>query len=278
MEKEFLAPTDPGDGMKRFIENFPSSIATLARRGVVSVALVVLTVSPTILAGQSTQAVLTSRSDLTAAAVQAESGTSANGNGTRNAMLAAAIRQRLQNGDFQVGDRIILSYTSDVRHADTLIVRSGPSLELPAKATLPLSGILRSELSDRVTTELLKYVKATQIEVTPLTRVGVLGEVVRPGYFALRSDVPLAEAIMIAGGPTATADVDRSMVRRSNGEFKSAEETRQAIAKGLTIDQFGLAAGDELVIGRRRDFVSGSMMPLVGALASITAIFVAVHH
>jgi hypothetical protein len=90
--KEFLAPTDPGDGMKRFIENFPSSIATLARRGVVSVALVVLTASPTILAGQSTQAVLTSRSDLTAAAVQAESGTRANGNGTRNAMLAAASR------------------------------------------------------------------------------------------------------------------------------------------------------------------------------------------
>jgi protein involved in polysaccharide export with SLBB domain len=259
--------------------NFMSSPASLVARAILfTFAAVVAT--PASLLSQTTQSVLTSRSELTAAAQQAEgaAGTSTATTRTKNAMLAAGIRQRLQNGDFQVGDRIVLSYTSDVRHTDTLVVRSGPSLELPAKAILPLNGMLRSELNDRVTTELLKYVKATQIEVTPLTRVGVLGEVAHPGYFALRSDVPLADAIMIAGGPTATADVDRSMIRRSNGEFKSADETRQAIAKGLTLDQFGLSAGDELVIGRRRDFVSGSMMPLVGALASITAIFVAVHH
>jgi protein involved in polysaccharide export with SLBB domain len=258
--------------------NFSNAPASLLRRTIPLLAALV--VSPGSVFSQTTQTVLTSRSELTTAAQQAEAaaGTSTSAVRTKNAMLAAAIRQRLQNGDFQVGDRIVLSYTSDVRHTDTLVVRSGPSLELPAKAILPLGGMLRSELSDRVTVELLKYVKATQIEVTPLTRVGVLGEVAHPGYFALRSDVPLADAIMIAGGPTATADVDRSMIRRSNGEFKSADETRQAIAKGLTIDQFGLSAGDELVIGRKRDFVSGSMMPLVGALASITAIFVAVHH
>jgi protein involved in polysaccharide export with SLBB domain len=257
----------------------PRSLASRSPR-TIAFALAALVAAPVALSGQSTQTVLTSRSELTAAAQQAESaaGTSSATARTKNALVAAGIRQRLQNGDFQVGDRIVLSYTSDVRHTDTLIVRSGPSLELPAKAVLPLNGMLRSELNDRVSTELLKYVKATQIEVTPLTRVGVLGEVAHPGYFALRSDVPLADAIMIAGGPTATADVDRSMIRRSNGEFKSADETRQAIAKGLTIDQFGLSAGDELVIGRKKDFVSGSMMPLVGALASLTAIFVAVHH
>ena len=243
-------------------------------------ALGTVAATPASILGQTTQSVLTSRSELTAAAQQAESatGTSTTAARNKNATLAAGIRERLQNGDFRVGDRIVLSYVSDVAHTDTLVVRNGPSVELPAKAILPLNGVLRSELAGRVTVELLKYVKATQIAVTPLTRVGVLGEVAHPGYFAIRSDVPLADAIMIAGGPTATADVDRSMIRRSNGELKSADETRQAIAKGLTIDQFGLSAGDELVIGRRRDFINGSMMPLVGAIASLTAIFVAVHH
>lgn len=231
-------------------------------------------------AGQETQGVLTSRSELTAAAQRAESAvrTSTSTARTTNAMLAAALRQRLQNGDFQVGDRIVLTYVSDLWHSDTLIVRTGPVIELPARTILPLTGVLRSEVRDRVTVELLKYVKATDIEVTPLTRVGVLGEVAHPGYFAMRSDVPLVDAIMVAGGPTGTADIDRSTIRRSNGQFKSTEETREAIAKGLTIDQFGLSAGDELVIGRKRDFLNGSMMPLVGALASLTAIFVAVHH
>ena len=236
--------------------------------------------APSTLLGQETQAVLTSRSELATAAQRAETAaqTSTGPARTRNAMLAANIRQRLQNGDFQVGDRIVLTYNSDIWHSDTLVVRTGPAIELPAKAVLPLNGVLRSEVGDRVTAELLKYVKASQVEVTPLTRVGVLGEVAHPGYFALRSDVPLADIIMIAGGPTGTADVDRSMIRRGNGEFKSPEETRQAIVKGLTIDQFGLSAGDELVIGRKRDFLSGSIMPLVGAVASLAAIFVAVHH
>jgi protein involved in polysaccharide export with SLBB domain len=195
-------------------------------------------------------------------------------------MLASSIRQRLQNGDFQAGDRIVLNYISDVSHTDTLIVRAGPVVALPAQASLSLAGVLRSELAARVEFEVLKYIKATQIEVTPLTRVGVLGEVAHPGYFALRSDVPLADAIMMAGGPTATADVERTLVRRGNGEFRSTDETSKALSRGLTLDQFGLAAGDELVVGRRREVMTSAFMPLLGAAASITAIFVALqaHH
>jgi protein involved in polysaccharide export with SLBB domain len=231
------------------------------------------------LRAQDSDGLLTSRADLTAAAQQAEAAANRGGPAsTKNRMVAAAIRQRLADGDFAVGDRIVLSYMSDVRHSDTLVVRGGRTLELPARATLPLGGVLRSELKDKVATEVLKYIKASQIEVTALTRVGVLGEVAHPGYFALRSDVPLAEAIMVAGGPTATADVERSMVRRGTTEFRTSEETRAAISKGLTLDQFGLAAGDELVIGRKKEFMSGSFMPLVGTVASLAAIFVAVHH
>lgn len=247
-------------------------------RAVIVIALAALAAAPRQLQSQAQSTVLMSRSELVAAAEQAElaANTGSDVARTKNKLIAAGIRQRLLNGDFQVGDRIVLTYLSNVRHTDTLVVRNGPIIELFAEATLPLSGVLRSELSDLVEKEVLKYVRAMQIEVTPLTRVGVMGEVVRPGYFALRSDVPLADAIMIAGGPTATADVERSMIRRGSVEFRSSDETRQAISRGLTLDQFGLRAGDELVIGRKRDLLAGSMMPLVGALASLAAIFVAV--
>jgi protein involved in polysaccharide export with SLBB domain len=135
--------------------------------------------------------------------------------------------------------------------------------------------VLRSELEARVSTEVLKYVKAIQLTVTPLTRVGVLGEVTHPGYFALPSYLPLTDAIMAAGGPTAVASVERTIVRRGNQEFRSAEDTRRAVSGGLTIDQFGLVAGDELVVGKQRNFIGGPFFGLVGAAASITAMFVA---
>jgi hypothetical protein len=231
--------------------------------------------APQVTKGQTAASVLTSRADLTAAAEQADR-MAANGNGnTKSALLAASIRQRLRDGDFQAGDRVVLTYISDMRHTDTLVVRSGRILELPGKISLPLSGVLRSELEARVSTEVLKYVKAIQITVTPLTRVGVLGEVTHPGYFALPSYLPLTDPIMAAGGPTAAASVELTIERRDKQEFRSAEDTRRAVSGGLTIDQFGLVAGDELVVGKQRNFIGGPFFGLVGAAASLTAMFVA---
>ena len=242
-------------------------------------ALGALALAPAVTSGQAAATLLTSRAELTAAAERAESLAASNsGSRMKNALLAASIRQRLNEGDFQPGDRVILTVVSDARHTDTLIVRSGRVLELPGKISLPLSGVLRSELEERASTEVLKYIKAAQVTAVPLTRIGVLGEVSHPGYFALASDVPLTDAIMAAGGPTVTADVERTIVRRGAQEYRSSDETRQAVARGLTIDQFGLRAGDELVVGKKRDLIGGPFLGLVGALASLSAVFVALSH
>jgi polysaccharide export outer membrane protein len=193
-------------------------------------------------------------------------------------VLAASIRQRLRDGDFQVGDRVFVAVVSDVMHRDTLVVRTGRVLELPGKITVPLTGVLRSELKDRVTEEVMKYVRAREIEVTPLTRLGVLGEVARPGFFAFASDTPIADAIMGAGGPTPLADIQRSVIRRGSKILRSSEETRTAIATGLTLDQFGINAGDELVIGKQREFNTTTVVSVVGVVASVLTIFVALRH
>jgi len=226
-----------------------------------------IAVSPAPARTQSPASQLTSREELSAAASRAEQ--------SGNRLQAAAIRSRLTDGDFQAGDRIILSYFSDVVHTDTLIVRAGRVIDLPGKAVLQLSGVLRSELKDRLSAELLKYVKAENINATPLTRIGVLGEVAHPGYFAVRSDIPLTEAIMLAGGPTGSADMDRSVVKRESREYRSADATREAVAKGFTLDQFGLGAGDEIVVGRQRQFFGPAVTTTLGVGASLAAIFVA---
>jgi len=221
---------------------------------------------------------LSSRAELSAA--EASLSQSRSGDQQKATMMAAAIRQRLRDGDFQTGDRIVVTVVTSESHTDTLVVRSGRALELPArlgKMTVPLIGVLRSELQERVTSEILKYVKAQQIVVTPLIRVGILGEVARPGYFAFASDLPITDAIMGAGGPSVMADLDRSVVRRGNQEFRSTRETRQAIATGMTLDQFGLSPGDELVVGRRRQLLSPGLIGAVGVVASLVTIFVAVH-
>lgn len=238
---------------------------------VIILAVGLIVVPSTSLAQGKSTALLMSRAELTSAAERA----AASGGDARSAMVAASLRQRLRDGDFQVGDRLILSYITDVPHLDTLVVRSGRVVELPGKIAVSLDGVLRSEVEDRVSAELLRYVKAEQIEVTPLMRVGVLGDVAHPGFFAFASDIPLTDAIMGAGGPNATADLDRSVVRRGTVVYKSADETRTAIARGLTLDQFGLSAGDELVIGQRPSSRSGAILGLVGGVGTLLTLFVA---
>jgi len=228
------------------------------------------------LGAQSAPGLLVSRAELTAIAARADS-LAVKGDESarvRNALLAASVHQRLRDGDFQVGDRVIVTVVSDAVHRDTVVVKPGRVLELADNVVVPVNGVLRSELRDRVASEVLKLVKARQVEVTPLMRVAVLGEVARPGYFAFASDIPITEAIMGAGGPTGAADVEKSIVRRANQPYRSSDETRKAIAGGLTLDQFGINAGDELVIGRRSGG-SGAIIGMLGAAGSVTALLLA---
>jgi SLBB domain len=267
----------------RIPSRFPSFSSTSLRSArswlVVTVILTCLATISAESQAQSAPGLLVSRAELTAAATQAEASATTGDPAKRaqNAMSAAAIRQRLRDGDLQVGDRVVVTIISDAVHTDTVVVRSGRSLELPGMIIVPVAGVLRSELQQRVSTEVLKYVKAQQIDVTPLMRVGVLGAVARPGYFAFASDIPITDAIMGAGGPTGTADVGRSIVRRQNQEYRSAGETTKAISSGLTLDQFGLSAGDELVVGQRREFGASTLIGMTGALASVLYVVVALH-
>jgi len=265
----------------------PSCVQRLKSTSSRSVSGLVVSLFVTLLASISSQSLaqsvpgpLLSRAELTAAANRAEVAavTGDPSKRTENAMLAAAIRQRLTDGDLQVGDRVVVTFISDAVHRDTVAVRSGRTLELTGSIVVPVAGVLRSELHERVSIEVLKYVKAQQIEVTPLMRVGVLGAVGRPGYFAFASDLPLTDVIMGAGGPMGNADVGRSIVRRRNQEFRSSGETSRAIANGLTLDQFGLAAGDEIVVGQRRELGMSTVMGVIGALASIVALGFTMHN
>jgi protein involved in polysaccharide export with SLBB domain len=222
---------------------------------------------PNAASGQNSGSLLTSREQLTAAATKAEQ--------SGNPLQAAALRRRLREGDFQVGDRIVLTIVSDTPHTDTLLVRPGTVIDLPGKAVLPLTGVLRSEVKDLVTAEVLKYVKAEGVDVTPLTRIAVLGEVAHPGYFAFGGNVPITDAIMLAGGPTAAADIERTVVKRQGREYRSTKETRLAVTQGLTLDQLGLNAGDELVVGRHRQLINPVVTTVIGMGASLITLFIA---
>ena len=184
-------------------------------------------------------------------------------------MQAATIRARLRDGDFDVGDRILLSVRGDSTISDTVTVRAGRMIRLANIPDISLAGVLRSELQDYLTTQLARYIKHPDVQTTSLVRVAVMGSVAKPGFYQLPADLALADAIMIAGGPTTTADVDRTQVKRGADVIYSSQLLGQEVAKGATLDQLNIRPGDQILIGERHHTNWGMIASIVGISAGL---------
>ena len=181
-------------------------------------------------------------------------------------MQAATIRARLRDGDFDVGDRVFISVRGDSMVSDTVTVRAGRMIRLPNLPDISLQGVLRSELQDYLTKQLLRYIKRPDVQTTSLVRIAVMGSVSKPGYYQLPADLALADAIMMAGGPTTTADVDKTQIKRGNDVVYSSTLLGQEVAKGATLDQLNIRPGDQILIGEHHK----TNWALIGTLSGVT--------
>lgn len=184
------------------------------------------------------------------------------------------IRNRLDQGDFQDGDRIVVSVQGPAGFSDTLTVRSGKVLELPLMGTFPLAGTLRSELGMKLTTHIGKYLRDPVVRVMPLVRLAILGYVSRPGFYYLPADVPLSDLLMVAGGPTSSADVSKVDIRRGPQIISDQTNTQAALSEGLSLDMLHLRAGDEITVGAQKQVnwavILSSATAVVGLLLAVS--------
>lgn len=180
---------------------------------------------------------------------------------------AALIRARLEAGDFQMGDQIFLRVAAESLLTDTFTVAAGPALVLPQVGSLPLRGVLRSELHDRVTTHLAQYLREPVVEVRPLMRLLVEGQVGRPGLYAVAPEQPFADVIVVAGGLTQTAKVTEMRIDRGPTRILSGPPLQEALGQGRSLDQLNLRAGDRVFVPARGD--SERTLRIIGVLLSI---------
>jgi len=174
---------------------------------------------------------------------------------------------------FQVGDRILLRVEGDSALSDTFTVVAGPALRLPNIGEISLAGVRRSDLEAHLSRELGRYINDPVLQARALIRVSVVGEVTRPGFYAVPIDLVLADALMLAGGATKDARVDRLHILRGNSSLWSGDPLQTAIARGATLDELGIRAGDRIQVPGKGD--SESKWRIVGIFTSLaTAIAV----
>lgn len=183
---------------------------------------------------------------------------------------AAVARERLEDGDFKVGDRIALSVTDVPALTDTFTVREGQILRLPNIPDIPLHGVLHAELQDTLAHVLAHYVKDPTVRATPLVRLAVLGQVLRPGYYSAAADELVSTLLMHAGGLTTTSDLGKTVVRRGTEVLYPAKTLQAAMAHGETIDQLALQPGDQVVVGEHPP--GGNTLRYLGIAAALAGI------
>src|SRR5258705_6305461 len=191
---------------------------------------------------------------------------------------AAQATQKRTTG-FQVGDRILLHVEGDSALTDTFTVVVGPALRLPNVGDIALAGVPRADLEPYLTRELGHYINDPVVQARALIRVSVAGEVTRPGYYAVPIDLVLTDALMLAGGATQRARVERLSIRRGNSSIWSGNALQTAIARGATLDDLGMRAGDRIQVpGKGNSESKWRIAGMIFSLATAGTVGAVSHH
>ena len=187
---------------------------------------------------------------------------------------AAVIRDRLKNGDFAPGDRIVIHVAEEQTLNDTFPVKTGRIMILPNLPEISMAGVLRSEAQSYLTAQIAKYVRNPTVIVDPLVRVAILGAVQKPGFYTVRADMLASEVLMVSGGPATNADIRKTVIRRNAVVVRKDKELQIAFNRGTSLDALNLQAGDEIVVGQKhstRDAI-GYVAAISGGVLAIVAI------
>lgn len=181
--------------------------------------------------------------------------------------LPLALTAQAGRNAIRPGDRIVLTVTNEPSLTETFTVTAGPSITLPLVGEVSLAGVSRDSLQAHLTSVLSRVIREPVVTAQTLVRLAILGEVAQPGFFSVPADALLSDAITLAGGPTGNAEMRRLTLSRQGTILQRDAELSRSIAEGRTIDDLNLAAGDELMVPRRRD--GERMARIVGAIVAI---------
>jgi polysaccharide export outer membrane protein len=170
------------------------------------------------------------------------------------------------SGDLRLepGDALRLAVRDEpTLSGDFAVVEPGRVL-LPEIGFVSVAGRPFQEVAGEVRREYARILVDREVEVVPLVRVAVLGEVRQPGLYPVDPTQGVAEVLALAGGTTPTADARRlTLVRDGRPVPLRLEPGRDGPAGGLR-------SGDRLVVAERGP-LRQNLNVLVGASASVLA-------
>ncbi|HXM37869.1 MAG TPA: SLBB domain-containing protein [Gemmatimonadales bacterium] len=181
--------------------------------------------------------------------------------------VAVRIKTRLTEGDFRRGDRIALRVQGEPALNDTFVVGSQRDLMLPPPTvgSLPLKGVLRSELEPKLIEYVGRFRTNAVVRAEPLIRLSIQGEVTRAGVYSIPAGGRLADALMAAGGTTQFAKPNRMSIERNGAKIWEGASFE------TDLDALNLRDGDQIVVDSKRPGTGNDNLRVAALLVSMAA-------
>jgi polysaccharide export outer membrane protein len=141
------------------------------------------------------------------------------------------------------------------------------AVTLPMLGRREVTGVPWQMVRDSLLSEYQAQLRNPSIQLTPLRRVNVLGEVYRPGLYELDPTVSLAGVIAMAGGATPSGDLNKIRV------IRDGRVIRERVAAGASLNSADVRSGDQIFVEQRSWFVRNSTF-VISLLFSATSIVI----
>jgi protein involved in polysaccharide export with SLBB domain len=165
------------------------------------------------------------------------------------------------------GDRLLLKLyvDSSFNYSDAIIIDQSTRVVLPRLGTVSLQGVPAESVADSVRSAYASILRTRAIDVVPLRRVGVVGDVRKPDVYYIDLTTNLRDAIALAGGVAEIGRPDNISIIR-NGVTTRVNDWESSASVWSP-----LISGDEILVGRQSFFERNAIAVITGisVLASI---------
>lgn len=122
-------------------------------------------------------------------------------------------------------------------------------LLLPLLGEMNVRDMVVPELRTRIRAGYAQLFTQAFITITPLFRVAVLGEVVRPGLYSVDPTLTVYDLLALASGPLRTANERKTRLLRGGQEIALGIDP--ASLARATLRELGIRSGDQVLVPRR---------------------------
>lgn len=165
------------------------------------------------------------------------------------------------------GDQVrIIVWRSPELSGDFPIAGNG-TITHPLYREIQVAGVPLPTVEERLRTFLTKYVTNPQFVMQPLVKIVVGGQVRIPNIYSVPPETTIAQAIMLAGGPTELGTLSDVRVIRDRQEVP-VDLTKIDSDVGL----LQIRSNDQILVGRKRNYFRDYISPVVGAVGAIAAV------